>query len=63
MYIPPYFVIFYVIIHGKNAECNGTDRSDAALFFVLPAIMFALMVIRLYYVIWIIVYVENIRDI
>ena len=63
MYIPPYFVIFYVIIHGKNAECNGTDRSDAALFFVLPAIMFALMVIRLYYVIWIMVYVENIRDI
>ena len=57
MYIP-YFVIFYVIIHGKNEECNGTDRSDAALFLVLPVIMFALMVIRLYYVIWIVKYVE-----
>ena len=59
MYTPPtYFVIFCIIIHGKNDECNGTDRSDAVLFFVLPVIMFALLVIQLYYVIWIVKYVE-----
>ena len=50
--------LFCIIIHGKNEECNGTDRSDAVLFFVLPVIMFALMVIQLYYVIWIVKYVE-----
>ena len=58
MYTPTYFVTFCIIIHGKNDECNGTDRSDAVLFFVLPVIMFALMVIQLYYVIWIVKYVE-----
>ena len=59
MYSPPtYFVIFLIIIHGIIDEWNVTDRSDAVLFFVLPVIMFALMVIQLYYVIWIVKYVE-----
>ena len=32
-------------------------------FWVLSVIMFALLVIRLNYVIWIIVYMENTRDV
>ena len=42
----------------KTMNAMELDRSDAVLFFVLPVIMFALMVIQLYYVIWIVKYVE-----